>query len=73
MKVSIPASDSGGPGNVPTPTPVSPEEVFKIVFYLERLRSFSSDDPAGGVELNLTLRFPDHVTLNENAHTHTSV
>lgn len=35
-------------------------------FYLERLRPLATDDTAGGVELNLTLRFPDHVTLSEN-------
>lgn len=45
---------------------------FSFLFlYLERLRSLSTDDTTGGVELNLTLRFPDHVTLDENTHTRT--
>lgn len=40
---------------------------LKLKTDLKRLRSFSTDDAAGGVELNLTLRFPDHVTLNKHA------
>lgn len=40
---------------------------LKLKTDLKRLRSFSTDDTAGGVELNLTLRFPDHVTLNKHA------
>lgn len=31
--------------------------------HLEDLLSISTSDAAGGVDLNLTLRFPDHVTL----------
>lgn len=31
--------------------------------YLENLFSFSTSNAAGGVDLNLTLRFPDHIAL----------
>lgn len=43
--------------------------------YLENLFSFSTSNAAGGVDLNLTLRFPDHITLHaeveEELNSHT--
>lgn len=33
------------------------------VGYLEDLFSLSAGDAAGGVDFDLTLRFPDHITL----------
>lgn len=34
-----------------------------VQIYLQNLFPFSTYDAAGGVDLNLTLRFPDHITL----------
>lgn len=34
--------------------------------YLENLFSVSAGDAAGGVDLDLTLRLPDHVALSED-------
>ncbi len=41
--------------------------------HLKCLCSFSTNDTAGGVQFDLTLRFPDHVTLNTHMKTHTEI
>lgn len=45
--------------------------VKKFSTYLKRLRPFSSNYTAGRVQLDLTLRFPDHVALKTHTHIHT--
>lgn len=40
----------------------------KVSAYLKGLRSFSTYDATAGVQLNLTLRFPDDLTLSSKAH-----